>query len=128
MEKESINEFVNKQVNLTWEKKKQPLLLSYLGILINKEYPSEKPNEKSLKEFIDSYDIKSIKYVYHKHQKAKIGLIPSDKNFSWETVEPKKVELVNSIKLNDFLDLMKSKLTDEEIDQIPTSILLKLFN
>lgn len=128
MEKESINEFVNKQVRLTWEKKKKPLLLSYLGILINKEYPSEKPNETSLKEFIDSYDIKSVKYVYHRHQKAKIGLIPSDQSFSWETVEPKKVELVNSIKLNDFLDLMKSKLTDEEINQIPTSILLKLFN
>lgn len=124
-----IREFISNQVELAWEKKQQPLLLSYLGILIRKNYPDEKRNGKSLKEWIDSYNIETIKYVYHKNQRAKIGLIPSDQEFSWGNISKSdSKEMGHSIKLDDFLNLMKSKLNNEEINMIPTSVLLKLFS
>ncbi|WP_288233789.1 hypothetical protein [uncultured Haemophilus sp.] len=124
MENKEVANFIIDQVEKNWKKNKQPLLLSSLGIVLNKNFPNKKPKEQSLKDWIDSYKISEIKYVFHKKQRAKIGLIPSMDNFLWDDISESSKKTIG---LNDFVALMKDKLTEEEINKIPTSILLKLF-
>ncbi len=125
MENKEVTNFIIDQVEKNWKKNKQPLLLSSLGIVLNKNFPNEKPKDQSLKDWIDSYKISEIKYVFHKKQRAKIGLIPTMDNFSWDDISESSKKTIG---LNDFVALMKDKLTEEEINKIPTSILLKLFS
>ncbi len=63
MENKEVTNFIIDQVEKNWKKNKQPLLLSSLGIVLNKNFPNEKPKDQSLKDWIDSYKISEIKYV-----------------------------------------------------------------
>ncbi|NOL51617.1 hypothetical protein [Pelistega suis] len=129
MQESDIKCFIENRVNEEWEKKNSPLLLSSLGILLKDKFGDDKPEGVSLKKWIDSYSIDTIKYVYHKHKKAKIGLIPASQEYEWDSVDRVNNAMVSTkMDLKDFSVLLKEKLSKEELDQIPLSILLKIFS
>ncbi len=74
-----------------WNCHRRPLLLSQIPSQLKLEKPVKEVLEGlSLKEYLDELidGGAPIKYVRHPTQKAKIGLIPSEEDYSYQKEEP----------------------------------------
>ena len=85
---EAILDFAARRARETWEAQQQPYLLSRLSPELSKEGIDYKGilGEQRLKEFMRTAPAGRIKVVTHKTQKSRIGLIPADQEFEFETV------------------------------------------
>lgn len=137
-----ILSFAAKRAQEIWDKSGQPYLLAYLSPELSDIGINYKDvlGGQRLKEFVESAP-ERVKVVSHPVQKAKIGLIPPDKDFEYP-LEPKSATgKTNSTPasgerskggrrrfiVSNFLELL-SELDDDDAAQvqIPTSILTKL--
>jgi hypothetical protein len=124
----------------TWERKKEPYLLSQISTELSPKglnYKSVLGAGTTLKQFVST--LPGVRVVIHPIQKAKVGLVPADSGFSFE-IEPgvgaggglddrPRRARVPSRKyvVMQFLDAL-SKLPEEELKSvnIPVHILAKL--
>lgn len=123
-----IKTVIEEAVNNKWQQDKAPLLLSALGVMLkNENLLDDKPKEKLLHQWIGELNIEGISLVQDPNVKARIGFVPKNSDFSWPTNQKMCVQN-NGITLQAFTHLLRQKLTDDEISQIPTHILLKIFD
>lgn len=139
--KETLAEVIEKKTREHWEDKQTPYLLADVVPDIVKEGFDYKAliSPLSLKQFTAGMGGK-VKVIQHSYLKAKVGLIPADKDFSFDqqpVVSPKqaaKDEIVargnfrsNKYVVLNFLQAL-SALSDEDLEKvvIPASVLAKL--
>ncbi len=131
--------FINEATNNYWLKNATPYLFSSLGYEIKKNFESDDlervlQRDKLISWIKDKQDSAGVKIIRHPIQKEKLGLIPSEQNFSFDPEEGKTEHQVKSRKnknnreiVTDFL-LALSRLPEHEIEKvtIPVSVLAKL--
>ena len=123
---------ITKKVQSFWNDKQSPLLVSQLG----GEYPKEEVRKAtkglSLVKWIkENQGELSLKIVVHPSQDQKIGLIPSNQNYSYDdSLNSEKVSTTDKELTLAFLDLLKSRCSQQELYQIqiPTKILVRLLS
>jgi hypothetical protein len=138
----AILAFAVKCAQRSWEDSQQPFLLAKLSPALVQEGVRYKDvlGEKRLKDFLLSAPDK-IKVVVHPSQKARIGLVPVDKEFEYTeelnsyvsksnnnfSFKAKKSGISSGNIILDFIQLL-SELDDSDVAQvqIPTHILTKL--
>lgn len=115
-----------------WKKNQSPLLVSQLGGIYNKEQVRQATNGLSFVKWIQENQAElKLKIVVHPVQKEKIGLIPSNENFSYSSDEDSNHMSSNDKELTlAFLELLKKRCNQQELDQIqiPTKILVRLLS
>jgi hypothetical protein len=142
---EAIIEYVARRASEVWEEKQQPYLLALLSPDLRAngvEYKAVLGPIK-LKEFLQTQAADKVKLITHPTQKAKVGVIPNDKEFAYETSastagQPGSVTKDTStssrpqnarVVVLNFLQLLGT-LSSEDLEgvQIPASVLVKLLS
>lgn len=84
---EGIIEFATVRAQQEWDEHKQPYLLARLSPDLSAEGVDYRTvlGEQKLKDFVAGHADK-LKVVVHPQQRAKIGLLPTDVDFQFETV------------------------------------------
>ena len=145
---QNLMERLKSMVLENWQRNAEPLLLSNVAPMLASIDPSYKAilDGKRLKQFVTENAIKENGYqvVTHPTQKAKIGLIPFDESFEYETDTTGEngrpslaIDTHHSIgntktsKHSEGLALIKAlgKLSENDLEKIniPISVLVKLF-
>jgi hypothetical protein len=141
---QAILEFADARAKQSWEKFKKPILLSLLGSelsVLNPDY-NELIEPLKLREFLTANADENFSIIQHPHQKAKVGLIPTNETFAFPVEE--KVELTKLDRhtrteqsghrraqgkyvVQNFLDLL-SNLEAEDVErvQIPIDVIAKM--
>lgn len=132
-------EHLVEQTKNHWEKAEQPYLLSLVATDLRDEgvdYVAILKDER-LKSFIQRVaDQGAFKFVEHPSQRAKIGLIPNDKEFSFdsdkkseEASDKPRLRVHGDQAVTSFLHAL-SRLPDSLLDEviIPTKVLVKLLS
>jgi len=131
LENQLKTEIVQK-VKIFWKNNQSPLLVSQLGGDYPKEEVRKATKGLSLVKWIkENQGELQLKVVVHPSQDQKIGLIPSSESFSYgEDVKSEKVSSNDKELTLAFLDLLKSRCNQQELDQIqiPTKILVRLLS
>lgn len=121
-----------------WDTSEKPLLLSELPAQLKRLNPPVDykliVGTQSLKSFIkDSSEEFGYKLVEHPTQRAKVGLIPSDMEFSFPVEQAKKNLAMEKAEKGEYdgIALMRllAKLPDSDLEKIsiPVSVLVKMF-
>lgn len=140
--KDNLIDIIEKKTREIWEDRKAPWLLSDVEPFLRKEGFSYKDliAPLTLKKFAAGLDGK-VKVIQHSSRRARVGLIPPDKSYSFDTevADPTSVAPVREtssarshsrntkyVVLN-FLQAL-STLDEEDLEKvvIPTSVLAKL--
>ncbi len=139
MTEKELKEFLRKSVEAAWEAKAEPYLLSFVANdlkLQGQDYKSALAPEDRLKTFAERVQDTDhlFKVVQHPTQKAKVGLIPYEKEYAFpapSSDDRRSVARVartrNETALLSFLEALKA-LPDEVLDDIhiPTKALVLL--
>lgn len=142
MSNEKLTEIIKNIVDDNWLKTQEPVLLSQIPLLIekqNEDYKSQLGG-KSLQSFIKENGERDYCLIRHQEQKAKIGLIPAGKTYSFppnNTTESKTTESKTTAPnkkddgTNQAINLLMalSKIPNEDLEKIniPVSVIVKLF-
>jgi hypothetical protein len=117
-----------------WDNSKSPLLLSSIPTLLLKQefdYKSQL-QDKGLKSYIEQTNGNGYKLVTHPVHKAKVGIIPEEEDFKFQTEDlgtaPKNISSSSRERVViDFLNALSTlPASDIEKVNIPASILAKL--
>lgn len=134
----SLKNYLEEKVHEHWNLSRDPFLLSFIGKDYKKDAIKEQTEGLSIISWINkNSELLSVKIVSHPSQKAKIGLIPKNENFSYQGEEfeidtlsinnNKEIMSDRDLTLS-FIALLQRKCTSKELEQIhiPINILLKL--
>lgn len=134
---EELEEFLYQKAQEEWDKKSQPFFLAWVQPeleKISKDYKDAIPNQR-LNEFVEG--AVSLKLVRHPTQFAKVGVIPSDKEFSFP-ISKKQADLPNSSSskmplsesaLVSFVEAISKMPREELVDfKVPATLLVALLN
>lgn len=138
MNNTSISNALKRIVDSYWQENKEPILLSNLPSILEKEIVDFRDGMKgsSLKSFIkDSADSYGYCLIEHPVQKAKVGIIPSGEDYSFpeesesnKTVAKKKLTQSKGNPAVNLLEIL-SELSKDDLEKvnIPLSVIVKLF-
>jgi len=134
---EDLETFLSRKAQEEWSKNSQPYFLALVQPELkkmDKDYKEAIPDQR-LNEFVDQ--AKSLKLVRHPTQFAKVGIIPSDKEFSFSddkrTPEPPIVPMnkrvASEAALVQFVDAI-SRMPKEDLVEfkVPATLLVSLLN
>jgi hypothetical protein len=137
-----MKEFIQKRTDETWSLSRRPYYLSFIATDMTKAGVNYKPIIEPLKlrQWATTRDIPDTKLVVHPVHRAKVGFVPKQQDFNFETDKPPiptpPSERVtpqsggssrDRYRLLQFFDLL-SKLDDEELGeiQIPVKTIVRL--
>lgn len=145
--KSVLSDFLLEKTKGVWEEKKEPYLLSSVGVDLKKEKGKnikEELNGEKLKSWIiNNKDSILVEVIEHPLIKEKIGIIPKGEVFNYTSESERKINKKNNIsvksrlcnkkenenlmKLKDFLNMV-SVLSEKDLDKviIPSSVILKI--
>lgn len=134
----NISSVLKNIVDNYWLENKEPILLSRLPLSLEEKDPNfrEKLRAVSLKSFIeDTSDSCGYRLIKHPTQKAKIGVIPEGKDYSFpeedklnrNDIKKKPVKNKGNSAIN-LIELL-SELPEDDLEKIniPLSVIVKLF-
>lgn len=141
-DKNKLIKAIEEETKAIWDNQRKPWLLSDVGpFLTKKDIPyKDLISPLTLKKFVDGLDGR-VKVVQHSSRRARVGLIPADKTYSFDeeiqSVTPTPHEQVSASRppsrstkyaVINFLHAI-STLDEADLDKIiiPTSVLAKLF-
>lgn len=140
---DDFGKFIIRRTREHWESAQTPYLLTYISSDYQKETGQQYKSliyPQSLKEFVGSLS-SDVKIVQHPLQKPKVGLIPSEHNYTYgveDVFRPKastgtdrttKRSIPPKYVVLNFLEGL-AKLNDDEIDRVnlPLSVLVKMLS
>ena len=127
----SFDSYLKESVSENWKKTGEPFLLSSIGSTFTKEEIKQNTGGLSITNWIrNNLDSLDLKIVSHPTQKEKIGLIPKNEKFSYETDEISitRTNLTDRELTLSFIELLQKKCTPKELEEInlPLKVLVKL--
>mgnify|MGYP003618210779 FL=1 len=127
----SFDSYLKESVSENWKKTGEPFLLSSIGSKFSKEEIKQNTGGLSITNWIrNNLDSLDLKIVSHPTQKEKIGLIPKNEKFSYETNEISviRTNLTDRELTLSFIELLQKKCTPKELEEInlPLKVLVKL--
>jgi hypothetical protein len=127
----SLDNYLKESVSENWEKTGEPFLLSSIGSKFTKEEIKKNTGGLSITNWIrNNLDSLDLKIVSHPTKKEKIGLIPKNKNYSYETdeISVTRTNLTDRELTLSFIELLQKKCTPKELEEInlPLKVLVKL--
>ncbi|WP_173913110.1 hypothetical protein [Acinetobacter sp. Marseille-Q1618] len=127
----SFDSYLKESVSESWKKTGEPFLLSSIGSKFTKEEIKQNTGGLSITNWIrNNLDSLDLKIVSHPTQKEKIGLIPKNQNYSYETNEISviRTNLTDRELTLSFIELLQKKCTPKELEEInlPLKVLAKL--
>uniref|UniRef100_UPI003F49308E hypothetical protein n=1 Tax=Acinetobacter soli TaxID=487316 RepID=UPI003F49308E len=127
----SFDSYLKESVSENWKKTGEPFLLSSIGSTFTKEEIKQNTGGLSITNWIrNNLDSLDLKIVSHPTQKAKIGLIPKNEKYSYETNEISviRTNLTDRELTLSFIELLQKKCTPKELEEInlPLKVLVKL--
>ena len=129
-----LQEFLSKKARERWNEANEPYLLSQVHSDLKDEeadYKSITKDEK-LKDFVKRTQAEKLyKFVEHPHQRAKVGIVPHEEEFSFAHEQDIDAQGSCDVERGEALFLFLralSKLPKEDVDAviIPTRVLVKL--
>jgi hypothetical protein len=124
----SFDSYLKESVSENWKKTGEPFLLSSIGSKFTKEEIKKNTGGLSITNWIrNNLDSLDLKIVSHPTQKEKIGLIPKNEKYSYETNEIRTNLTDRELTLS-FIELLQKKCTPKELEEInlPLKVLVKL--
>jgi hypothetical protein len=124
----SFDSYLKESVSENWKKTGEPFLLSSIGSTFTKEEIKQNTGGLSITNWIrNNLDSLDLKIVSHPTQKEKIGLIPKNEKYSYETNEIRTNLTDRELTLS-FIELLQKKCTPKELEEInlPLKVLVKL--
>lgn len=127
----SFDSYLKESVSENWKKTGEPFLLSSIGSKFTKEEIKQNTGGLSITNWIrNNLDSLDLKIVSHPTQKEKIGLIPKNEKYSYETNEISviRTNLTDRELTLSFIELLQKKCTPKELEEInlPLKVLVKL--
>jgi len=127
----SFDSYLKESVSENWKKTGEPFLLSSIGSTFTKEEIKQNTGGLSITNWIrNNLDSLDLKIVSHPTQKEKIGLIPRNEKYSYETNEISviRTNLTDRELTLSFIELLQKKCTPKELEEInlPLKVLVKL--
>ena len=127
----SFDNYLRESVSENWQKTGEPFLLSSIGSTFTKEEIKQNTGGLSITNWIrNNLDSLDLKIVSHPTQKEKIGLIPKNEKFSYETdeISVTRTNLTDRELTLSFIELLQKKCTPKELEEInlPLKVLVKL--
>lgn len=127
----SFDSYLKESVSKNWERTGEPFLLSSIGSKFNKEEIKQHTGGLSITNWIrNNLDSLELKLISHPTQKEKIGLIPKNEKFSYETdeISTTSTNLTDRELTLSFIELLQKKCTPKELEEInlPLKVLVKL--
>lgn len=127
----NFDSYLKESVSENWKKAGEPFLLSSIGSRFTKEQIRQNTGGLSITNWIrNNLDSLDLKIVSHPTQKEKIGLIPKNENYSYETNEISviRTNLTDRELTLSFIELLQKKCTPKELEEInlPLKVLVKL--
>ena len=127
----SFDNYLRESVSENWQKTGEPFLLSSIGSKFSKEEIKQNTGGLSITNWIrNNLDSLDLKIVSHPTQKEKIGLIPKNEKFSYETdeISVTRTNLTDRELTLSFIELLQKKCTPKELEEInlPLKVLVKL--
>lgn len=127
----SLDNYLKESVSENWEKQENHFYLVPLVQNSLKRKLKKNTGGLSITNWIrNNLDSLDLKIVSHPTKKEKIGLIPKNKNYSYETdeISVTRTNLTDRELTLSFIELLQKKCTPKELEEInlPLKVLVKL--